>query len=374
MNLSLSEDQVLLQEAAARIVEGMPEAHTRRSLDKHEVGFGHKEWTQLVENGWVSHRLAIDIGGAGMSAVESMVLLRELGRGLLLEPLIPTAVLSSVLVETLGSEEQRSNFAKAIDAGQVATVAMLEPGGRNDLHFVQTRADVDGDSFVLNGRKTMVWHGPAARTFLVSAKTDDASDELTLFLIEADAEGLDRYDVVTADAGRMSELRLTDVRVPSSARLAQAPLSHEVLERFTDEAIVALGAEALGAMQTLQAITLDYVKTRKQFGQTVGSFQAVQHRLADMFIACEEVQSLLIRAAIEVAAGGPEASLAASALKVKVGQAGRFIGQNAVQLHGGMGMTDELTVGLYFKRLTAIDAQFGNTADHLQRYSRLRTP
>lgn len=372
MNLSLNEDQVLLQEAAARIVEGMPEAHARRSLDEHELGFGRAEWVQLVENGWVSHRLASEVGGAGMSAVESMVLLRELGRGLLLEPLIPTAVLSSVLVEALGSGEQRSGFAKAIDGGQVATVAMLEPGGRNDLHFVQTKADVDGDGFILNGRKTMVWHGPAAEIFLISARLSDAPDELTLFMVRADAEGLDRYNVVTADAGRTSELRLTDVRVASRTRLAQAPLSAEVLERFTNEAIVALGAEAFGAMQALQAITLDYVKTRKQFGQTVGSFQAVQHRLADMFIACEEVQSLLIRAAIEVAADSAEASLAASALKVKVGQAGRFIGQNAVQLHGGMGMTDELTVGLYFKRLTAIDAQFGNTADHLQRYSRLR--
>jgi alkylation response protein AidB-like acyl-CoA dehydrogenase len=369
MNLSLSEEQQLLQQTAQRFVEREFDLRKRLDLEPGHVGFERDHWQQYAKNGWLSITLPEEAGGADGSLVDAAVLIQELAKGLLVEPLIPSAILATGLLERFGSEAQDARYLRPmIDGTRIATLALLEPDSRYDLSRVSTSAQRTDGGFRISGHKSMVWHGPAADLLIVSARD---ADGITLFALDADSPGIERHDSLTIDGQRASEVRLSDVRAGADAVLGAQGDGELGLERMLDEAMVALGAEALGCMQALLAQTVDYVKSRKQFGQAIGSFQVVQHRLVDMFIACEQVQSLMIRAAIEVSAESPDASLAASALKVKAGQAGRFVGQQAVQLHGGMGMTGELPIGLYFKRLTAIDAQFGDSSHHLRRYGRL---
>jgi alkylation response protein AidB-like acyl-CoA dehydrogenase len=285
-------------------------------------------------------------------------------------------VLAGGALKLAGSAEQKARYlAGVIDGSLQGALAFVEPQGRFNLADLTTSARADAGGWLLNGYKAVVMNGPAANFLVVSARTAGGQrdrDGVSLFLVDAKAPGVSRRDYPTVDGQRASEITFENVKLGADALLGAAGQGLPVLERVLDEGILAVGAEAVGAMEVLYKTTVEYCKTREQFGQPIGKFQVLQHRMVDMFMEHEQSKSLMYMAAMRLDEGyGPEAQKAVSAFKVQVGKSGRFVGQNAIQLHGGMGMTDELAVGHYFKRLTTIDTLFGNVDFHLKRFGSL---
>ncbi|HER26849.1 MAG TPA: pimeloyl-CoA dehydrogenase small subunit, partial [Rhodospirillales bacterium] len=253
-------------------------------------------------------------------------------------------------------------------------VAYVEGQGRYNLADVKTTATADGDGYVIEGHKAVVLNGPNANTLIVSARTSGEQrdgDGITLFLVDAGAAGVTRRDYPTQDGGRASDIEFSSVRVSADGTIGDVGGGLQVLVDSIDEAIVAIGGEAVGAMTALHAATVEYASTRVQFGVPIGKFQVLQHRMVEMLMECEQSKSLLYRAAMTMDSGSADAARTISALKVQIGKSGRFVGQQAVQIHGGMGMTDELNVGHYFKRLTMINTLFGNIDHHMRRFAAL---
>jgi alkylation response protein AidB-like acyl-CoA dehydrogenase len=302
--------------------------------------------------------------------------MEEFGRTLLLEPYIPSVVIGAGLVARYGSETQRSAYlAPAISGDTRFALAHEEPHGRYEFARVATRGRPDGDGVRLDGRKTVVIHGESAQVLIVSAReTGDASerDGVSLFLVPSDTRGVQLSGYPTHDGLRACDVALNDVRVTSTDRLGPRGGAMALIEYALDRAIAAHCAEAVGAMAALIEITAAYLQTRKQFGAPIGSFQALQHRMADMLMRLEQARSISLLAAARVDhEDAAKRRQAIAAAKMLVGRAARFVGQQAVQLHGGVGVTDELNVSHYFKRLTAIDAMFGDADHHLAAYSAL---
>ncbi|MES9969943.1 MAG: acyl-CoA dehydrogenase [Candidatus Thiodiazotropha sp.] len=298
------------------------------------------------------------------------MLQQELGKGLVLEPFFPTVLLGARLIQKLGSEEQKQALLEQVVGGELRLAfAHSESQAAFDLSQTQTRAEKDGDAYILNGHKAVVLGAESAGKLLVSARTSGAPGEtqgISVFLVDPGQEGVSLRGYATNDGLRAAEVVLANVQVPASALLGEADSAAEAVQAVLNEAIVALAAEAVGVMDKLLAATSEYVKTRQQFGQPIGRFQVLQHRLAEMFMETELSRSMVYFAAMEVPKGGAEGTRAASMLKVKLGNAIRVVGQQAVQLHGGMGISDELDVGHFFKRLTCINNQLGSRDYHLQ--------
>jgi alkylation response protein AidB-like acyl-CoA dehydrogenase len=275
-----------------------------------------------------------------------------------------------------GSKAQKTtHLSGIIDGSRQAALAFAEPQGRFNLADLTTTATADADGYRLSGYKCVVLNGPAADTLIVTARTSGAqrdTDGVSLFIVDAQAPGVSRRDYPTVDAFRASEITFEDVALDSGALLGELGGGYPIIEQVVDEGILAVGSEAVGCMEVLYKTTVEYCKTREQFGQPIGKFQVLQHRMVDMFMEHEQSKSLMYMAAMRMDEGyGAQAKKAISAFKVQVGKSGRFVGQGAVQLHGGMGMTDELNVGHYFKRLTIIDTLFGNVDFHLKRFGGL---
>ncbi len=376
MDFSFTEEQTLMQDSVARFVQNDYAFDTREKILKEDAGFSSNNWQTFAELGWLGVPFSEEDGGFGGSAVDTMLMMEQFGRGLIVEPYLATVVLAGSALKIAGSEAQKSQFlSKIIDGSLQAALAYAEPQARYNLADLTTTATADGDGYLLNGYKAVVLNGPSADLFVVSARTSgNQRDEkgVTLFLVDASAKGMTRRDYPTVDAFRASEVTLDNVRVDGSAVLGNLDEGLASLEQIIDEGILAVGAEAVGCMEIAYKTTVEYCKTREQFGQPIGKFQVLQHRMVDMFMEYEQAKSMLYMAAIKLDEGyGQEARKAVSAFKVQVGKSGRFVGQNAVQLHGGMGMTEELAVGHYFKRLTVIDNLFGNVDFHLKRFGSL---
>jgi alkylation response protein AidB-like acyl-CoA dehydrogenase len=305
-----------------------------------------------------------------------MVIMESFGRGLVVEPYFATAVLGANFLMRGGSEAQKQALLPSLAEGKVMMAfAYAERQSRYDLHDVEFKAEKDGDGYVLNGNKGVVLHAATADKIVVSARTSGGSrdrDGITVFLVDNGADGLSRRDYPTVDGLRASELSFEGVRVGADAVLGEVDNGLSLIEDIVQHAIAAIAAEAVGCMDVLLDTTNEYLKTREQFGRPIGSFQAVQHRMVDMFIKCEEARSMSYVATMRLADPDPltRAKTAAST-KVQIGVSARFVGQQSVQLHGGMGMTDELNVGHYFKRLTMLDTQFGDHHYHLKRFAEL---
>jgi alkylation response protein AidB-like acyl-CoA dehydrogenase len=315
-------------------------------------------------------------GGFGGGPIETMLIMEQFGRGLVVEPFVPTVVLVGGMLRLAGKPAQKEKYLARIVAGELqGAFAFAEPQGRFNLSDLTTSAVKSGDGYVLNGHKAVVINGPSADLLVVSARTSGQQRTrggISLFLVDANTPGITRRDYPTVDALRASEVRFENVVVGKNAVLGRVGRAIDVIEQAVDEATLAIGAEAVGCMEVLYKATVEYCKTREQFGQPIGKFQVLQHRMVDMFMEYEQSKSLMFMAAMRLAEGyGPAAQKAVSAFKVQVGKSGRFVGQNAVQLHGGMGMTDELAIGHYFKRLTMIDTMFGNVDHHLKRFGAL---
>lgn len=375
MNFDLNEEQQMLVDSIGKFLKNDYAFETRRKLASSELGFSAQNWKTFAELGWLSVPFSADNGGFGGSTVDIMLMHEKFGTALVTEPVIPTLILGGRLIELLGSAEQKQSLLPAIMQGELQlALAYNERIARNNPAVVGCTARREGDQYVLNGEKVVVLNGHAAGKLLVTARTagDVASPEgISLFLVDAGTAGLNVTGYPTVDGLRAAEVVLTNVKVPATQRLGAEGAAFDAVETVLDEATIALCAEAVGAMEVLYKSTVDYTRTRKQFGQPIGKFQVLQFRMVDMFMAHEQSKSLLYMAGLRALEGRDVARKAVSALKVQIGKAGRKIGQEAIQLHGGMGMTDELNAGYYFKRLTVIDALFGNVDYHLARYARV---
>lgn len=373
MDLSYSEDQTLLADSVARFVRNEYGFETRRALAAGDAGFDAANWKAFAELGWLAIPFAEADGGLGGDPVATMVLMEQFGRGLVVEPYVPGILLGGALVAAAGDEAQRRRLLGGLIAGDAhLAFAHGEPEGRYTLAHVATRAEAADGGFALTGRKSVVHNAEAADSLIVSARTEGAttdSDGLSLFVVPRGADGLTLRPYRTIDGLRAAEVALDGVAVAPDAVLGAPGGAFPVIEETVDRATAAVCAEAVGIMDVLRETTLEYLKTRKQFGRPLGSFQALQHRAVDMLVACEEARSLVLMATLSLDSPPAERRRAVSAAKAHIGSAGRKVGQEAVQMHGGMGVTDELKVGHYFKRLTMIDTFFGDAAHHLDRFA-----
>jgi len=376
MDFSFSDEQNMLQDSVQRFIQNAYSFDSRQKIVDSDDGFSRANWAQFAEMGWLGLPFSEEDGGFGGTAVETMILLEEFGKGLVVEPYISAVLQAGSIVASVGTTAQKQQILEPLIAGDLLpALAYIEPQARFNVNDVKTFATAQGDGYVINGFKGVVIGGPSADVFIVPARTAgdqmDASG-ISLFLVDANAAGVSRRDYPTIDGFRASELTLAEVVVGPEALLGSLNEGLEPLQYGLDQGMMGTGAEAVGAMEVLYKDTVEYCKTREQFGQPIGKFQVLQHRMVDMFIEHEQTKSLAYMAAMRLAEGYNAASRKAlSALKVQVGKGGTFVGQNAVQLHGGMGMTNELNVGHYFKRLTAIETLYGNTDFHLKRYGQL---
>jgi len=376
VDFDLSEEQVILGDSVRRFIAEEFPFDRRLKVAGSEPGFPAEHWARFAELGWLAASIPERYGGLGGSPVEVMLIMERFGRGLYASPYIATVVLGANLVLFAGSEEQKRALLPAVASGRLKLAfAFAEPDSRFELAAVETRARRDGAGFVIEGSKAVVFYGVAADKVIVLARTSAGvrdANGLSLFLCESGSPGLLCRHYATQDGGRASEIRFDRVRVPADALLGPMDGALPIAERVLDHGIAALCAEASGAMWAAYEATLAYAKTRKQFGQALGSFQALQHRLVDMYMRSELAQSMVYEATAGLGSPDPVTrAMRASAAKVQIGRAGRLQGQEAVQLHGGVGMTMELPVGHYFMRLAMIESTFGDTSHHLGRYAQL---
>ena len=375
MDFTFNEEQSLIQDQVDQFVQKEYDWETRQALSNSDLGFGEDNWKKFADLGWLGICVSEDSGGFGGSSIESMLIMEAFGKGLVVEPFLETVIMSGGLIDDHGSDEQKSSVLEPAISGEMhLALAYAEPQSRFNLSDVVTEAKSDGDSFILNGYKSVVMNGPSADKIIISARTSGAQlDEsgISLFIVDANSDGLNKTNYKTVDGRRASDLTLENVSVSKSSLIGAQDKGFAILDSAIDKAILAISAEAVGAMEVLYKTTVEYTKTREQFGTAIGKFQVLQHRMVDMFMEYEQCKSLLYMATMKHEEGAEDAKKAISGLKYQVGKAGKFIGQQAVQLHGGMGVTDELNVGHYFKRLTTVGTIFGNTDYHLKKYTSL---
>ena len=369
MNFDLSEEQQLLKDSVERFVNDNYDLDTRQSLSKNPAGFSDTYWQTMAELGWLGVTVPEAQGGFGGNQADTMVLMEAFGQGLVLEPFFATAVLGTRAVVSGGNADLQSRLLPDVVSGSCRlSLAYAEEQSRFDLEDVITRATAQDSGFVITGHKSMVQHGGSADQLVVSTRTSGGQrDEngITLFLVDTKAEGVTVDSFPTVDGQQASEVTFENVFVHADNMLGELDRGFTLLQDIAIDGILALAAEAVGAMEILYKDTVAYTQEREQFDHSLADFQVLQHRMVDMFMEYEQCKSMLYRATLEVVQNGREAMRTVHALKYMVGKVGTFIGENAVQLHGGMGVTEELRIGHYFKRLLVIDAQFGNSDHHL---------
>jgi pimeloyl-CoA dehydrogenase small subunit len=375
MDFSFTEEQTLLRNSVQKFIQNDYTFENRRAIAKSEHGWKRENWSTFAELGLLGAPFAEDHGGLGGGPIETMIIMEEFGRGLVIEPYLGTVVLGGGFLRHGGTKAQKEKLIPEIIEGKrVVAFAFAEPQGRYNLADLTVTAKKSGAGYTLNGHKAVVVGGPWADTLIVTARTGGGQrDEkgVSVFLVDKKTKGVSTRDYPTVDGLRASEVTFENVALGADALIGEEGNGLKLIEHVTDEGIAALSAEAIGGMKVLNDTTVEYCKTRKQFGVPIGKFQLLQNRMVDMFMNYEQSVSITYMVTLKLGESETERKKAASAAKVQIGKAGRFIGQNAVQLHGGMGMTDELNVGHYFKRLTMIDTMFGNVDHHLKRYASL---
>jgi pimeloyl-CoA dehydrogenase small subunit len=372
MDFDLSDEQRLLKDSVDRLLADRYDFDARKRYAKTTEGWSTELWSQYAELGLLGLPFGEEHGGFGGGPVETMIVMEAFGRALALEPYLATVVLGGGFLKHGGSNAQRDALLpKIADGSMRLAFAHTERQSRYDLADVATTAKRDGAGWIVNGEKGVVLHGDTADKLIVTARTAGGPRDrsgIGLFLIDAKAPGVSRRGYPTQDGLRAAEVSLANVRVGADAVIGDPENALPLVERVVDQAIAALCAEAVGAMDAMHAATVDYLKVRKQFGVPIGNFQVLQHRAADMFVALEQARSMAMFAAVMAEDdNADERRKAIAAAKVQIGRSGRFIGQQAVQLHGGVGMTMELKVGHFFKRVTMIDVMFGDADHHLAR-------
>ncbi len=375
MDFNFTPEQDALRDTVAKLIRQQYDFETRRKVAKSEAGWRPEMWAQFAELGLLGASFSEEEGGFGGSAIEAMIISEEFGKGLVIEPYLQTVIIGGGFLRHAGSAAQKEESIAALVGGErIFAFAYSEPKSRFDLNDVSTTAKKDGKGYVLNGQKAVVLGAPFASHLIVTARTSGGQRDtggISVFIVPKNAKGVSTRDYPTVDGLRASEVTLENVSVGADAVIGEVDGAFPVIERVVDEAIASLCAEAVGCMKVLNEATLSYAKQRKQFGQPIVNFQVLQHRMVDMFMACEQSVSMTYMVTLKLDEPAKARKLAASGAKVQVGKAGKLISQDAVQIHGGMGMTDELNVGNYFKRVTMIESQFGNTDWHLRRYTEL---
>ena len=372
MDFDLTDEQRLLKDSVDRLLADRYDFEARRRYRQTSEGFSRELWAQYAELGLLALPFPEEHGGIGGGPVESLIVMEAFGRALALEPYLATVVLGGGFLRHGASDEQRAALISKVAAGElILAFAHTERQTRYDLFDVATTAKRDGSSFILDGEKSVVLHGDTADMIVVTARAAGGRRDregIGLFLVDAKAPGVSRRGYPTQDGLRAAEISLAKARVEAEHVVGDPENALPLVERVVDEAMAALCAEAVGCMQEMHALTVDYLKTRKQFGAPIGSFQVLQHRAAEMFVALEQARSMAMFATMMAADAHPVArAKAVAAAKVQIGRSGNFIGQQAIQLHGGVGMTMEFKVGHYFKRATMIDVAFGDADHHLAR-------
>ena len=375
MDLTPSDEQRLLRESADRFVSETYTADHRRKVASDPLGFSAGIWKQFADLGWLALPIAEAHGGLGGGAIEIGILMEAFGRGLVSEPYLSTVVIGASLISECGTEAQKQALLpKIADGSLYLAFAHSERQARYDLADVRATAKKTPDGWRLDGHKTAVLDGNAAGQIIVSARVDSGNGKpgkLCLFLVPHGARGLALRDFPRLGGGRACNLELNGVQLPADALLGDGSDALSSIEATVDRAMAALGAEAVGIMQTLLDQTLEYTKIRKQFGRPLSANQVIRHRLADMAMQCDEARSMALRAALMADAEPVARSRAASGAKAKIGKCARFVAEQSVQLHGAMGVTEELDIGAYFKRLLAFDTLFGGSAHHYRRHAAL---
>lgn len=377
MDFNLSKEQELLRDGLGKFLATRYELEKSRTAAKVGLGWQPEIWRGFAEDlGILGATLPESAGGIGGGPTEIMVIAEELGRALVIEPFVDTAIVAAGLLQRADGPASTALLERIVDGSAVVAVAAAEPGSGDRWNSVSTTAVRDGADWVLTGSKAVVVGAPIANHLLITARTSGNTEEaegISLFLIEIDPaappRGLTVHGFRTIDDRRAADLEFDGLRLPVDALLDDNVWPS--LAQARDEGAAAVCAEAVGAMRKVLADTVDYCKQRQQFGQPIGSFQVLQHRMVDMYMELEQAVSAVYLAVLNLSAEAHVRARAVSAAKVTVGRAARFVGQNAVQLHGGMGMTEELAIGHYFKRLTAVQYEFGSTDFHRSRYAKL---
>lgn len=375
MDLSYTETQDMLRDTLARFLADTYDFETRKKMLASPEGRDPGIWRALSsELGLTGAAFAEEHGGLGGGGIENMIMMEELGKVIAIEPWLQTVVIGGGALKAVGGAHADAYIPQIISGDAVFAFAYAEPQGRYDLANIATTAKGDASGYVLNGHKAVVYAAPWATHLLVTARTGGSRAEragVELFLVDAKAAGITRRDYPTVDGFRASEVYFENVSVPGDALL---PGGIELIEQLADEASVALCAEASGVARKLLEGTVEYTKQRKQFGQPIGKFQALQHRMADMLVEAEQIQSMTLMGTLRLGLPADERKAAVSLAKAKVARSIKFVGQSAVQTHGGIGITMELAIGHYFKRATMIESQFGSADHHLARYEALTLP
>ena len=374
MDFDLSEEQRLLKESVDGLLTDAYEFEQRKKYMKEKGGWSRAIWSKLAEQGLLGLPFAEADGGFGAGAVETMIVMEALGRALMLEPYLATVVIGGGFLRHGGSAAQKeAHIPGIIDGSKTLAFAQLEKNSRYDLHDVTTSAKKKGDGWVIDGEKFVVINGENADTLIVTARTKGgqrARDGIGVFLVPANAKGIAKKTYPTQDGLHAADISFTGVEVGADAAIGDGENALPLIERVVDEARTAMCAEAVGAMDESLKTTVEYLKTRKQFGVAIGSFQSLQHRAADMFVALEQARSMSMFATMASDfEDAKERATAVAAAKVQIGKSGKFIGQQSIQLHGGIGMTMEAKISHYFKRLTMIENTFGDTEYNLRRVS-----
>tara|TARA_B100000945_G_scaffold308159_1_gene297453 strand:+ start:2063 stop:3190 length:1128 start_codon:yes stop_codon:yes gene_type:complete len=375
MNFELSEEQKMIQQSVERFVQENYDLSNRIKISSEDPGFSKEYWSSMAELGWLGLAFSEEDGGFGGNQIDTLVLMEQFGKGLVLEPFLANVVLGGGSIKRGASKEIKDSIIPSlIDGSLQITLAYAEEQSRFDIEDVATAAREENGGFIINGKKSMVLNAESADKIVVVARTSGSQvDEegISLFVVDADAEGIEKENFPTVDGLRASEIIFKDVKVEATSLIGEKDKGFSILQAVVNDAILALAAEAVGAMEVLYKDTVEYTQQREQFDHPLSDFQVLQHRMVDMFMEYEQCKSLLFRATMETVQDPSLSQRTVHALKHLIGKSGIFVGESAVQLHGGMGVTEELRIGHFFKRLLVIDSQFGNADFHLDKFTSL---
>jgi alkylation response protein AidB-like acyl-CoA dehydrogenase len=375
MDFSYTETQDMIRDTLSRFLADTYDFDKRSKMIASDAGRDPGVWQALAQElGMLGAAFAEDHGGLGGGALENAIIMEELGKVISVEPYLQTVVIGGGALKAVGGAQADSIIPEIISGNVIIAFAYAEPQGRYDLANIRTTAKKDGAGYVLNGHKSVVYAAPWATHLLITARTGGSGrerDGVSLFLVDAKAPGIVRRDYPTVDGFQASEVYFENAAIPADALLGGEGAGIGLIEQIVDEATVGICAEACGVTQKLHEGTLDYSRQRQQFGQPIGRFQVLQHRMVDMFMEVEQSRSMTIMATLKLGLPANERMAAVSQCKAKVSRAANFVGQNAIQTHGGIGITQELSIGHYFKRATMIENQFGSADHHYDRMERL---
>ncbi|MBU4435376.1 MAG: acyl-CoA dehydrogenase family protein [Alphaproteobacteria bacterium] len=375
MDFNFTEEQSMVRDTVASFLQDKYDFETRRKIVASESGWRADYWKAFAEElGILGASFSEELGGLGGGAIDNMIIMEEFGKALVIEPYLGTVVIGGGFMKHSGYAGAASVIEGIVGGTTTIAFAYAEPQGRYTWRDLKTTAKKEGSGYVINGHKAVVIGAPFATHLIVTARTGGAQRDaggVSVFLVDKSLPGIVTRDYPTVDGNRASEVYFENVSVPADALIGVEGEGLPLVDKVIDEATAAVGAEAAGVLRKLHENTLDYARQRKQFGTAIANFQVLQHRMVDMFINVEQAVSMTYMATIKIDEDAATRAQAVSAMKVQIGRACRFVGQNAIQIHGGMGMTDELAIGHYFKRASMIEGQFGSVDHHLKRYESL---